>query len=105
MHFPWHCRGKELSLLLHAKLELLKSNLVAIGCRSGAVPKDGMVNTENMDIYTPICGDAKDPISHIWCMDSVDARPRWLTQRRAKVRVLFRPHKYPQPWGYFVCWG
>jgi hypothetical protein len=49
-HFPWHCRGVELPLLLHAKLELLKRNLDVIGCRSGAIPKDGMENREKIDI-------------------------------------------------------
>ena len=65
MHFPWHCRGKELSLLLHAKLELFKRNLAAIGCRSGAVPKDGMENRERIDISSPIYGDGKEAFAHI----------------------------------------
>jgi hypothetical protein len=44
---------------------LLKRNLDAIGCRSGAVPKDGMENREKIDIQSPIYGDGKDAFAHI----------------------------------------
>mgnify|MGYP007069062403 CR=1 FL=1 len=51
--------------LLHAKRELLKKTRYEIGCRLGAVPKDGMENTEITDVLTPIYGDDIDAIAHI----------------------------------------